>query len=462
MKKTNKRLIGIILIISLFMCIGYAGITGTTLNITGELGANTQEGVFISEVVVNDASSIVNSYIGTMIDMKTVLGSTSSSTVSYNINLYNNSDKEQVFIGVLTNDYSNANIDYTLTGLTEHETTISKKSSLSFTITFKYAGTNVSNNILESKLNFRFREKPVIELSNEGETYTIENISPGDISEGYEFTVKNYNETETSEVSMDYIFETEITEGPFAVKIYNDFGQEVTESINIEGENQTHKYTLKIECDEENDLEENETYTGKIILKAKPTDTDYEDYEITKEFYLSITVEKTDKGISIKDLPAGTYINYIDGEGNKIPCIILYDTEYNEEHGTNYGIQVITAEPLKDVTLGSDDFEEARASYNSAIETLNNEAMTYLNKDYAIDARCVGSNPADKTLEGEEKDSTEFTKCGVSHGTFKEGDENYIEDYTQMKSLNIDGGLYWFASRYQNELYRNRGSFSNY
>lgn len=154
--------------------------------------------------------------------------------------------------------------------------------------------------------------------------------------------------------------------------------------------------------------------------------------------------------ISIADLPAGTYVNYIDNSGNEIPCIILYDTTYNTTNGTNYGIQVISAAPVKQVTIGSDDVEQARLSYNSAISDLNYEAGTYLNTSYATAARCVGSLPSNPDSEGEEKDSTVYTAyTTTSFGTYKDEDENYVEDYTQMENLDIifDEYEYWIASR---------------
>jgi len=289
MKKTNKKLIGIILIISLFMCIGYAEVSDTILNITGQIEATTQEGVFISNVETTDTLSVVNYYVGTMLDSKTVLGTTSGLTVSYNITLYNNSDKEEVFIGVLTDGsdeylYSNENIEYTLTGLTEYETVISKNSSLKFTITFKYKeGVSTSNNILESKLNFRFREKPEVALSNENESYTLENIYPGYTSQEYKFKVTNENE---ESVPMTYSFETTI-DAPLKAEIYDGTTLVTGNTTLTNGEKE---YTLKIVWDESIKSEEyaNKEYSCNVVLKAKPTNTDYAQYEINKGFNVQI------------------------------------------------------------------------------------------------------------------------------------------------------------------------------
>jgi len=275
MKKTNKRLIAFILISCLFLCIGYAEITNTELKIAGMLEASAQEGVFISNVETTDTLSKINAYVGTMLDTKTVLGTASSSEVSYNITLYNNSAKEHIFIGILTDEedeylYSNENIEYTLTGLKEYETIIQPNASLRFTITFKYkTGANTSNNILESKLNFRFREKPKVTLSNEGENYTLENIYPGYTPKEYKFTVTNENE---ANVPMTYSFETTISE-PLKAEIYDGTTIVTGNTTLTNGEKE---YTLKIVWDESANSTEfaNKDYSLKVVLKAKPTNTD--------------------------------------------------------------------------------------------------------------------------------------------------------------------------------------------
>ena len=182
-----------------------------------------------------------------------------------------------------------------------------------------------------------------------------------------------------------------------------------------------------------------------------------------------VVAEKT-----IEDLKAGEKVYYDTGDtsvGTKgiIECIVLYDTEYNETKGTNYGIQIISADTVGDdvtlgyadpsVTEGSTDLEKAINSYNNAITTLNAKAEDYLNEkdktetpEIAIDARCVGSIPNNKNSEsGNFKSEYDYLKAYL----FKDGDTNYEVDYEQMHKFNIDkiDKSYWMASRYVNSSF---------
>jgi len=306
-----------IVILLLALCICYAQVLNQSLTVEGEAEGKSQEGVFITDVEyyansgADTANSSVDQFTGTTLKSKVTLGSSSSSSYTYKVTMHNNSDREYVFIGAITNkteptQYSNTNIDYNvesvtgLTGLEEYVTTIAPGEYITFPVTFTYTGTNTSNPVLNSYINFRFREKPILELSNNEEKYTLENIKAGDINE-YEFTVNNYNETYTNGVPLTYSFETTLTEGsPLTAKIYDSEGNEVTESISIAGDYNTqedHTYTLKIEWDSSLDSTEYEgkSYTCTVKLTAIP-DTevdadlaDYADYKIEQEFEIEIT-----------------------------------------------------------------------------------------------------------------------------------------------------------------------------
>ena len=299
---SNNKLYPILLVIAtLFMGIGYAMVNSVTLEVEGSSFALLQDGVFITEVnyksnvEADTTGSTINYALGTMVDSHIVLGSVDNSTITYQIVVYNNTDKEQMFIGVLTDNAddelsSNANIEYSLSGLLEYTTTIAPKSSIDFTITFKYAtGADLTQNTLDSKLNFRFKEVPRLFLNNEGETYTLSDIYPDYTPQEYIFTVSNYNETVTNSVPMTYYFETTI-DSPLTAKIYDESGNEVTEGITIEsnGEEVEHTYTLKIIWDNSNpedDIDYNnaDEYADRefqcyVVLKAIPTEEKYMDY----------------------------------------------------------------------------------------------------------------------------------------------------------------------------------------
>ena len=153
--KVIDRYLVLLIIAALFMGIAYASITTRELTVSGDIEADAQEGVFISDIKylsnsgADTENSKINQYIGTMMDSKVVLGSASSSTITYEVSIYNNSGREQVFIGMITDKtdptlYSNPNIDYTVTtvdGQTPWETGkvfISPNSEVKCRITFKY------------------------------------------------------------------------------------------------------------------------------------------------------------------------------------------------------------------------------------------------------------------------------------------------------------------------------------
>ena len=138
-------------------------------------------------------------------------------------------------------------------------------------------------------------------------------------------------------------------------------------------------------------------------------------YEVPyEELYTTGSSGEETTSKTVEDLVAGEKVYYDTGNtsiGDQgiIECTVLYDKAYNESKGTNYGIQIISSDVIKNsegtavtVPLGDNDntvegsgFEKAKNSYNNALKRLYEEAQKYLNETYAISARCVGSDPAD-------------------------------------------------------------------
>ena len=315
-EKTRTILYGtFVSIMVLALGIGYANIT-TELKIEGEGDAKEQEGVYIANVEyltdngADTDNSKINYSLGTMLDSKIVLGSSSTSSITYQVTIKNNTDREQVFIGITkdeTNEeaYNNTSIQPNVataggvTGLEEYVSTVAPGEYITFPVTYAYAGIDTSNPELQGKINFRFREKPILELSNNEEPYTLENIKAGDVNE-YTFTVNNYNESYTNGVPLTYNFVTTLTEGsPLTAKIYDSEGNEVTEDISMAGDNTQveHTYTLKLIWDSslESTEYEGKSYTCTVDVTAIP-DTevdadlaDYGDYKIEQGFEIEIT-----------------------------------------------------------------------------------------------------------------------------------------------------------------------------
>lgn len=149
--------------------------------------------------------------------------------------------------------------------------------------------------------------------------------------------------------------------------------------------------------------------------------------------------------ITIDKIKPGDYIRYDSGSNGKILFRVLYPLS------SKYGLQIISHDSVKSVSLNGSNWNEQKTKYNNAINILNEEAQLYKNDTYAIDARCVGSSPSNKNAEN----TTVVTYNRDYTGTedvsgMKSGDTNYEEDYNAMVSANIHsiGKEYWLASRY--------------
>jgi len=361
-----------IVILLLALGIAYAQVLSGTLEVQGEAEGEAQQGVFITDVEyyanngADTANSSVDQFTGTTLKSKVTLGSGSSSSYTYKVTMYNNSDREYVFIGALTNktvssQYSNTNIDYNvesvtgLTGLEEYVTTIAPGEYITFPVTFTYTGTNTSNRVLNSYINFRFREVPIIELSNEGQTYTLEEISAGHVEE-YEFTVSNYNQNYTNGVPLKYSFEAMLTEGcPVVAKIYDENGTEVTGSISMAGDGSSidRTYTLKLTWDSSLDGREykGQEYTCSVKLGAVPDDTDYADYIIEKEFGVEITTNRNTAPtleVTVSDITSTTAKITATG-GDVDGDSLQYTLEIN---GQTYGPSTTNSWEVTDLSVG--------------------------------------------------------------------------------------------------------------
>lgn len=158
------------------------------------------------------------------------------------------------------------------------------------------------------------------------------------------------------------------------------------------------------------------------------------------EVYATLEEEKS----NIYKLKVGDYVIYDSGENGNITCRVLYKAN------SPYGLQIISDKSVKDVIIGkSKDFETSKEDYNNVIEILNNEALLYKNDTYAIDARCVGSNPSNKNAEVLGPVTMQFEYNGSNIIDYKNEDNNYEIDQKAMQ----EAGLwsiqepYWLASR---------------
>ena len=153
------------------------------------------------------------------------------------------------------------------------------------------------------------------------------------------------------------------------------------------------------------------------------------------------------KNPDINSLKAGEYVNYIDKNGNTIKCVVLYDKDYNQKNSTNYGIQIISADCVDELTVPT-----GYETYNNIISILYEKAQEYLNSDYASVARCVGSIPDDPDDDPDEMYiNTDYEFMNQYNGKFKVDYDNTSIDINQLRNLGIfsvtnDSG-YWFVTR---------------
>ena len=163
----------LICLFTLFLGIGYAQITEIELNVEGTAKMNKQTEVFISDVVyknnynANVDSSKINTYYQTLLDSTVSLGSSSDSTITYEITIINLSDTAKKYSETVYDSlfYDNNNITFQLNGL-DTNTILQTGESVTFTITFQYSGSDTSQNILNSYLNFHFEDYAVLRTTS--------------------------------------------------------------------------------------------------------------------------------------------------------------------------------------------------------------------------------------------------------------------------------------------------------
>ena len=167
LRRKNLILLFLLLMTVLVMGIGYSAINSVTGEIKGTLVANSQQGVFITNVtyVSNVDAQLGNcqigSFLGTTMKSRVELSSTNaSSSVTYRVTVYNAYVTEAKFTEVVyDNDfYDNQNITFEISGFKQGDI-IESKATKDITVTFKYKSSTVpSNKVLNSYLNFKIEK----------------------------------------------------------------------------------------------------------------------------------------------------------------------------------------------------------------------------------------------------------------------------------------------------------------
>ena len=411
-------LIFMAIIATLFMCIAYAQVSGILVNVTGSLDTMVQNGVFITSVdniSEEETGSETNYFIQTMLDCKIILkNNDEASTQTYQISLYNNSNKQHVFIDVLTdvqdeNLYDNKNIEFYITGMEKHITIIDPGETLQFNITFKFKlESDLSYNILNCKLNFRFKENPKIALSNEGQSYKLNNFCPDYTPQQYEFSVMNYIGEVINTIPINYYFDINIDK-PLSAKIYDEYNHEFVESVEFFGneeEKKEHNYTLKVFWDDSNEEDgveynsskyENKEFLCIVKLIAEVNDEKYLDFSIIKKF---------DVVINSDDYKDSCSITYVD--------ITNYNYSTQVAKGENIEITFVNEIPPVVQVTGAESY-----TYNKPVLSI-----------YNAQDDLVITNPTGELIAFEYENDYVFTGNNyINTGTKLFNEENIARDF---------------------------------
>ena len=116
--KNRYLFLVVIILATFFLGIGYAQISNVDLDITGSVQADKQNGIAISNVAyqsnvgTDQSLSSINMYYQTLLDSHIVLGSDSSSSITYQISVVNLTNEEYVYNGSTFDNsfYDNNNI----------------------------------------------------------------------------------------------------------------------------------------------------------------------------------------------------------------------------------------------------------------------------------------------------------------------------------------------------------------
>lgn len=164
----------IIFLAFLFLSVGYAAINSITLDIVGFATAHPKETIVITDVAyvsdvnaIKENSEIVNIY-DSMFNSHIELSPTDkNSSITYRITIQNNTLDTYAFKEVSYSEewYDNLGITFDLDGITSGYKLLGKK-SVSFNITFHYNGNTVTNNILNSYLDFSFKKIYTVTYEN--------------------------------------------------------------------------------------------------------------------------------------------------------------------------------------------------------------------------------------------------------------------------------------------------------
>jgi hypothetical protein len=163
-KKPRRVLLTLIFVSVLFLSVGYAAVTGVSLEITGTAKSNNNELMitditYFGDVNADVPNSSINNYYLTIMNSKVALTNDKTSEITYNVTIHNFDNvfkkyKETIYDPSF---YDNADITFELDGI-DTSVVLAPNDTLTFKITFKYKEEkeDYTNTVLNSILNFKF------------------------------------------------------------------------------------------------------------------------------------------------------------------------------------------------------------------------------------------------------------------------------------------------------------------
>ena len=356
--KNSKVFLLLIVVSTFFLGIGYAQISSIKLSVSGTSTAKAQTGIVITDVTyssnnnANTTNSKINTYYQSMLDSTIVLGNTLDSNITYNVSIINMSSDNVLFDKVVYGEsfYDNNDIVFELTNLNPNDP-LNAGQTINFQITFKYKTdlTEVTNNVLNSYLNFKFKMENGVIITFDSNGGTSVN-------------------------SMEQISGNPIGELPTSTKEICENPEEST----LELKNCSYVGRLEgwyLESTFETKADENYIVTEDITLHAKWVST-YEKYEkLGETVFDGTSLTFIDTGINVyseenidKDFDINFDIVTVESTSNTQPSIL---NAKNELHSTYPGFVV-----RLNTNITAKSFINAR--WNNAKQTLESNNGTNL------------------------------------------------------------------------------------
>lgn len=361
-----------IVIASFFMSIGYASIDSVTMDINGTAEAEIPKNVFITNANINQSSnanlsqSHINLFHETLLNSTVVLNDNVNSTLTIDINVKNNSNDDLYFDQVVYDPefYDNNNIDFTLSNIS-HGDLLTKGSSTSFSITFKYTDSyKASNpttfaNMLNSYLNFKYKKGYAITYSNITNTTNY----PSLILEGNTLTVTFSNDIPDDVKVFGLTSNTEYVKGTDFTYTNNTLTfTNVTEPLDIQktavqGSGTGTQEDPYVETGNEYDPTDAEDDASTIFVNVpgEPQITKDEDGEVTSFEY---TAASDDNPVIFdSEDPLSTGLIAMDGDGFTIH--IKFKTDLEQEN-SNFIISALEYDSASNTYNGFSLFDYNR------------------------------------------------------------------------------------------------------